>query len=188
MPFFSKKRQPKLPFYVRNLLFDDLQNLHRASLDADAAGNTLGSRILRLQNHNLHGADFDTLAAADTLLLVDHVDAGLGVLGNGLVLTSLHALTTLDAGHGLGSVALCNDLDAGQIGIKFLVESLRASLNALQASHTLGIFLNSQLFHNGGFSFLSIFYETIILHSLQNSNIKIGIAEPIPSYFSSVIF
>jgi hypothetical protein len=153
---FKKKGQPKLPFYVKILLFDDLQDLHGASLDADAAGDALGGRILRLQHHDLHGAGLDALAAADALLLVDHVDAGLGILGNSLMLTGLHALAALDADHGIGSIALSGDLDAGQIGVELLVECLGASLNALQAGHTFGIFLNSQLFHNGGFSFLSI--------------------------------
>ena len=37
--------------------------------------------------HNLHGAGFHALAALDAQLLVDHVNAGLGVLGDGLVFT-----------------------------------------------------------------------------------------------------
>jgi hypothetical protein len=152
----TKKGQPKLPFYVGKLLLDDFQDLHGASLDTDAAGNALGGRCFRLQDHDLHGAGFHALAAGNALLLVDHVDTGLGVLGDGLMLASLHALAALNADHGLGSIALCSDLNAGQIGIEFLIKCLRASLNALQASHALGIFLNSQLFHNGGFSFLYI--------------------------------
>jgi hypothetical protein len=150
------KRAAEAALYVGKLLLHDLQNLHGACLDADTAGDALGSGILGLQDHDLHGAGLDTLAAADALLLVDHVDAGLGILGDGFMLTGLHALAALDAGHRLGSVALRNDLNAGQIGIEFLVECLGASLNALQASHALGVFLNSQLFHNGGFSFLNI--------------------------------
>ena len=98
--------------------------------------------------HNLHGADSHTSAAANTQLLIDHVDAGLGVLGDSAVLTSLHALTALDANHGLGLALLaCNDLDAGIVGIKFLIKCLGASLNALQASHAFRVFLNSQLLH-----------------------------------------
>ena len=144
---------------MQTLLFDDLQDFHGAGLDADAAGDALGSGALFGQDHDLHGAGFDTLAAADTLLLVDHVNAGLGILGDSLMLTGLHALAALDADHGLGSVALSGDLDAGQIGVKLLVECLGASLNTLQAGHTFGILLNSQLFHNGGFSFFSILQQ-----------------------------
>ena len=129
------------------LLFDDLQNLHGASLDTDAAGDALGSGIAFLQNHDLHGADFDTLAAADTLLLVDHVNAGLGVLGNGLMLAGLHALAALDADIGLGRIALGNNLDAGQVGIKLLVECFGTGLNALQTCHALGTLFNSELLH-----------------------------------------
>jgi hypothetical protein len=75
------------------------------------------------------------------------------------MLTGLHALATLDADHRLGSITLSGDLDAGQIGVKLLVECLGASLNTLQAGHTFGILLNSQLFHNGGFSFFSILQQ-----------------------------
>ena len=130
------------------LLFDDFQNFHGAGLDADATGNALGGGVAFLQNHDLHGADFDTLAAADTLLLVDHVNAGLGVLGDSLSLTDLHALAALDTGHGLGSVALGNNADAGQILVKLLVESFGAGLDALQTCHTFDIFLNSELLHS----------------------------------------
>ena len=153
---FKKKGQPKLPFYVKTLLLHDLQDLHGAGLDTDAAGDALGNGIAFLLDHDLGGADFLALAAANAQLLVDHVHAGLGILGDSAVLTDLHALTALDAGHGLGTGTLSHDLDAAQVGMKLLVECLGASLNALKAGHTFGIFLNSQLFHNGGFSFLSI--------------------------------
>ena len=136
-----------LPFWVK-LLFHDLQDLHGASLCADAAGNTLGSRTLALHDHNLHGACLDALAATDTQLLVDHVNTGLGILRDGTVLTGSHALAALDAGIGLCAGTLCDDLDAGQIGIKFLVESSRASLNTLQASHTFSILIDNELLHN----------------------------------------
>ena len=104
--------------------------------------------------HNLHRADLDTLAAADTLLLVDHVHTGLGVLSNGLMLTDLHALAALNTNIGLGSIALGDDLNAGQIGIELLVESLGAGLNTLQTCHTFGIFLNGELLHGKEFSFI----------------------------------
>ena len=53
----------------------------------------------------------------------------------------------LPAGIGLSTGTLCNDLDAGQIGIEFLVESGGACLNALQAGHALLALLDGQLFH-----------------------------------------
>ena len=144
-----KNEQPKLlVFKNKLLLFDDLQDLHGASLCADAAGNALGSRALALHDHNLHGACLDTLAAADTQLLVDHVNTGLGVLSDGTMLTGSHALAALDAGIGLCAGTLCNDLDAGQIGIEFLVESGGASLNTLQASHTFSTLIDNELLHN----------------------------------------
>ena len=129
------------------LLLDDLQNLHGACLDADAAGDALGCGALFLQDHDLHGADLDTLAAADALLLVDHVNASLGVLSNSLMLTDLHALAALNTGHGLGSVTLGSDPNAGQIFIKFLIESFGASLYTLQTCHTYFILFNNELLH-----------------------------------------
>ena len=138
-----------------NLLLDDLQHFHGAGLYTDAAGDALGHGILGLVNHDLHGANLDALTATNAVLFADHVDTGLGILGNGIVLTDLHALATLNADVGLGTAGLTgNDLDAGIIGMELLVESLRASLNALQTSHTFHIFLYSKLLHNKGFSFM----------------------------------
>ena len=132
-----------------NLLFHDLQHFHGAVLDTDAAGDALGNRIFLLVNHDLHGAGLDTLAAADTVLLVDHVNTGLGVLGDGTVLTGLHALTALNADHGLCTAVLTgNDLDAGVIGMKFLIECFGAGTDTFQTSHTFHIFLHSELLHN----------------------------------------
>ena len=99
-----------MSFY--HLLFNDLQDLHGAGLDADATGDTLGSGALRLQDHNVHGTSLNTGAAADTQLLVDHVHTGLGVLGNGTMLAGAHALTTLNTHIGLGGIALSNNADA----------------------------------------------------------------------------
>ena len=79
-------------------------------------------------NHDLHGANLDALTALDAELLVDHVNAGLSILSDSASLTDLHALATLDADIGLCSIALCNDLDSGQIGVKLLVECFGASL------------------------------------------------------------
>ena len=142
-----------MSFY--HLLFYDLQDLHGAGLDTDAAGDALGSRTLGLEDHDLHGTGLHTSAAADTQLLIDHVHTGLGVLSDGAMLAGLHALTALDAHIRLGSIALGHDADAAQILIEILVESLGASLNTLQASHTFGIFLNDQLLHNKERSFIS---------------------------------
>jgi hypothetical protein len=76
------------------------------------------------------------------------------------MLTSLHALAALNAGHGLSTGALGNDLDAGKVLIKFLIKCLGTSLHALQTGHTLYVFLNSELFHRKELSFSFIF----ILH------------------------
>ena len=123
--------------YVGKLLFHDLQQIHGADLDTDAAGDALGGRILGLHDHDLHGAGFHTLAAGNAQLLVDHVHAGLRILGDGTVLTGLHALTALDTGHRLSAGALGNHLDAAQIGMKLLVERIGTGTDALQASHAL---------------------------------------------------
>ena len=130
------------------LLFHDLQDLHGTSLDTDATGNTLGNRSLFLMYHDLHGAGLDTLAAADALLLVDHVHTGLGILGDGFLLTGAHALAALDADIGLCTGALSHDLDAAQIGIKFLIKCHGAGADALQTCHTFSILLNNELLHS----------------------------------------
>ena len=132
----------------KNLLFDDFQNLHGAGLDTDTAGDALGSGILGLHDHNLHGAGLDTLTATDALLLVDHVHTGLGVLGDGFMLAGAHALAALDAHIGLGTGALSHDLDAAQIGIKFLIKCHGAGADALQTCHTFSILLNNELLHS----------------------------------------
>ena len=98
-------------------------------------------------DHDLGGANFDALAAANALLLVDHVHTGLGILGNGFVLTDLPSLAALDADAGLGAGALCNDLDAAQVGIEFFIESVGAGTDTFQAGHALSILLNSKLLH-----------------------------------------
>ena len=144
-----------LPGIKPILLFDDFQNLHGAGLNADTAGDALGGRIGTVLNHNLHGAGLGALAAADALLLVDHVNTGLGVLGNGLMLADAHALAALDADIGLGAGTLGNDPDAGQIFIEFLIESFGAGSNTLQTCHAFSIFLNGELLHNQKFSLFS---------------------------------
>ena len=129
------------------LFFDDLQQFHGANLNTDTAGDALGNGIAFLMNHNLHGAHFNTLAAANALLLVDHVHAGLGILSNSLMFADLHALAALNANIGLGTVTLGDDLKAGIVLMEFLVESLGTSTDALQASHTFHILFNSKLLH-----------------------------------------
>ena len=137
-----------LGLMLQKLLFHNLQHFHGANLGTDAAGNALGSRAIGLHDHNLHGASLNTLTAGNTQLLVDHVHAGLGVLGDSASLTGLHALTTLDADSGLGFAGLVGaDLNGAEGHVKFLIECFGASLNTLQASHALGIFLNSELLH-----------------------------------------
>ena len=132
---------------MQNLLFDDFQHFHGASLDADAAGNALCSGALSRLHHDLHGADFNALTAGGAELLVDHVDTGLGVLSDSAGLADLFALAALDAGHGLSAGTLCNDLDAGQVFVEFLEEGSGTSTDTLQACHALYILFNSKLFH-----------------------------------------
>ena len=133
---------------IPSLLLDDLQDLHGAGLDADAAGNALGGGSALVVDHDLEGADLDALAAAGAQLLVDHVHAGLGILGDGTGLADLHALAALDADHGLRAAVLAlDDLDAGLGDIIDLVECLGAGLYTLQTGHALGALLDRQLLH-----------------------------------------
>jgi len=145
---------------MRNLLLDDLQQLHGAGLDADAAGDALGSGGVLVLDDQAEGAGFRALAAAGAELLVDHVHAGLGILGNGLVLTGLHALTALDTDIGLCACTLCNDLNAGIVLMEFLIKCLGTSADTFQTSHAFDILLYCQFFHNKGFSF----YVFILRH------------------------
>ena len=139
--------------YAIELLFDDLQQLHGTSLDADAAGDTLGNGIAFLMNHNLHGAYLNTLAATNALLLVDHVHAGLGILCDRTGFANLHALTALDANIGLCTGTFGNHTDAGQVFIELLVKSGGASPDTLQTGHTLDVLLNCKLLHKKGIPF-----------------------------------
>ena len=144
-------------FFVIQLLFDDLQDLHGTSLDTDAAGNALGSRVAFLQNHDLSGTNLDTLAAADTLLLVDHVNTGLGVLGDCTSLTDLCALTALNTDHRFCFALLFNNLNAGQILVEFLIKGGGTSVHTLQACHTLGVLFNHKFLHIREFPFSYVF-------------------------------
>ena len=149
-----------------NLLLDDLQDLHGAGLDADAAGDALGSGSALVVDHELEGAGLDALAAAVAKLLVDHVDTGLGVLGDGTGLTGLGTQTALGADLGLGSALALHDLDAGLGDVVDLVESLGASLDTLQAGHALGTLLDGKLLHRIDLLFRVIFDASIIQHVL----------------------
>ena len=114
--------------------------------------------------HDLHGAGLDTLAAANTLLLVDHEHTGLGILGDCIMLAGAHALATLNANIGLCLTILANDnTNAGQILVKLLIEGFGTGLNTLQASHALLVLLNRKLLHTKGFSFMR--YFTKLLYS-----------------------
>ena len=144
MPLFSKK-------YVPKLLLHDLQQLHGANLGTNATGNALGSGLFRLLHHNLHGAGLNALSAANAELFVDHIHAGLGILGDSAMLAGSHTLTALDAGHGLCTGTLGYDLDTGQILMELLIEGCGTSTNTLQASHTFYILLNSKFLHDKGF-------------------------------------
>ena len=147
------------------LALDNFQNLHGASLSTDAAGDALGSRAAFLQDHNLHGAGFHALAAGNAQLLVDHVDTGLGILGDGTVLTDLHALAALDTSHGLSLASLVGtNLDGAEGDIEFLIEGFGTSLNTLQASHALFIFLDGEFFHKRTYPFyiFMIFYYSVL--------------------------
>jgi len=130
------------------LLLHNFKNLHGASLHANAAGDTLGSRTILGSDHDLHGAGFHALAAGGAELLVDHVNAGLGILGNRTSLTNLSALATLNTDHGLCLALLFHDLDAGQVLMELLVESSGTCINTLQTGHTLSALLNCKLLHN----------------------------------------
>ena len=144
---------------VCSLLFHDLQDLHGADLSADTAGDTLGGGAVGRHDHDLHRANLNTLAAGGAQLLVDHIHAGLGILGDGTSFTNLGTLTALNAGHGLGTAALGNDLDAGQVRIEFLIKRVGTGTDTLQTSHALGALLNHKLLHikkNPLFFFISI--------------------------------
>ena len=145
----TKKQQPLAAvFYVEMLLLHDLQDLHGAGLDTDAAGDALGSRTVFGCYHDLHGAGFYTLATGGAKLLVDHVDTGLGVLGDCTSLADLSTLAALNADHGLCLALLLHDLDTGQILMELLIESGGTGVNALQTCHALSAFFYSKLLHN----------------------------------------
>jgi hypothetical protein len=105
-------------------------------------------------DHDLHRTYLNTLAATDTLLFIDHVNTGLRILSDSLMLTDLHALAALDADIGLSTLTLGNDLQARIVLVEFLIKCLGASPDTLQTSHAFYIFLNSELLHGKEFSFI----------------------------------
>jgi hypothetical protein len=88
------------------------------------------------------------------------------------MLTGLHALTALDAGHGLGAITLGYNANAAQVFIKLFVKRLGASLHAGQASHTGFILLNSELLHGKELSFFMLFSNNYYTHTLQKNQHK----------------
>ena len=126
----------------------DLEHFHRASLDADATGDALGGvGHLRLKNDHAERAGFLALAAADAELLVDHVNALLGVLRDRAVLTGRSTLTALDAGHRADLAVALNDLQAGLVLMELFIKCGRAGADALQTCHARNILLDEKFLH-----------------------------------------
>ena len=159
----------RLPIRLLDLFLHDFQQFHGAGLDADAAGNALGGGAAFLEHDHVHGAGFGALAAADALLLVDHVHAGLGVLGDGFVLTGTHTLAALNAGIGLGAGTLGHDADTTLLLVKFLIERLGTGGDALQTCHALHIFLSSELLHSAELSFVFLFPFIIHVYARKSN-------------------
>ena len=132
---------------MNKLLFDDLQDLHGAGLNTDTAGDTLGGGTVLGSYHDLHGANFNALAAGGAELLADHVNTGLRILGDCTSFADLSALTALDTDHGFCLALLFNDLDARQVLMELLIESGGTCVNTLQTCHALSAFFNSKLLH-----------------------------------------
>ena len=143
---------------VKKLFLHNLQDFHGAGLHANAAGDALGGGALLGGYHNLHGTYLYALTAGGTQLLVDHVNAGLGILGDGTGLANLGTFATLDAGHGLDRIALLHNLDAGKVLVEFLVESVGAGTDALQASHALGTLFDGKFLHKRKIPFFIYFF------------------------------
>ena len=143
------------------LFLDDFQHFHGTGLGTDAAGDALGGRALALENDDLHGAGFHALAAADTVLLVDHVNTGLGILGDGIMLAGSHALAALNARIGLCAGSLRDNPDAAQILMKFLIKCLGTCPDTFQTGHALRVFFNREFFHDKTNSFMYFFWRLL---------------------------
>ena len=130
-------------------LLHDLENVHRASLGADAAGDALGSVALRgIQHDQAERADGNALTAAVAELFVDAVNAGLLILGDSAFGAGTSAFSALNAGLRSGSAFLIDDLDVGFVGMELLIVSFGTGTHARQASHALHGFLRGKLLHN----------------------------------------
>ena len=130
-------------------LLHDLENVHRASLGADAAGGALGGvGLVRSLHDQAEGADAHALAAAVAELAADHVNAGLLILGDSALGAGTSAFSALNAGLRSGSALLIDDLDVGFVGMELLIVSFGTGTHARQASHALHGFLRGKLLHN----------------------------------------
>ena len=146
-------RNPGWAFLISSLFFDDLEELHRTGLGADAAGDALGGKFTRLGlDHHAEGTCLDTLAAAGAELLVDGVDA-LCVLRDGAVGTCFGTFAALDAEHRLGRALAVDDLKTCLGGIKFFVEGGGTGTNALKTGHAFDALFGGEFFH-GNDSFI----------------------------------
>jgi hypothetical protein len=129
-------------------VFFDVQNSLGAGFDANPAGNALaGIGFVRRFDHHMEGTFFNTFAAVDAKLLVDHVHA-LGILGDSPGFADLGTLAALRTGGELElfGVAGSQNVYAGQIlclGVFAFVESLGTGVLAGQAEHTTLRILNS---------------------------------------------
>ena len=126
----------------------DLEDLHRAGLDTDTAGDALrgGRRTGNLQHH-AERAGLHALAAANAELLIDHVHAGFRILGDRTVLTGRSTLAALDAGHRADLAVALNDLQAGLVLMELFIKCGRAGADALQTCHARNILLDEKFLH-----------------------------------------
>ena len=125
--FFMKSFRTAGKLSLFCLCLFDLQDLHGTGLRANSAGDTLARVLLILSlDDQAEGTGLHALAAADTFLLIDHVNA-LRVLGDRFLRTGFRALSALYAGHGLRrhAVLLHFDVDAGIVLAVSLVKCLR---------------------------------------------------------------
>ena len=105
-----------------NSVFNNLENLHRAGLYAETAGNALGShRRILCFDHNMEGAGFLTGTAAGAELLIHHPDT-FRILSDCTVRASFCAFAALNTYHRLCLALKIHNLKAGFILMEFLVE------------------------------------------------------------------
>lgn len=134
------------------LLFFYKQAVHRAGLRTLAAGNAFeclfGCGIL---SHHMHRADLNAGSAACAEFLVHHVNTEF-VLCDSVLRAVPGTLAALNTGYrfGLEGEYFVYRLDpqSGKIQIVALEIGIRTYLNAGEAVHALGFFVNLQTFHN----------------------------------------